>query len=241
MKGKKKPNLEIVSLTPKKQRDKRIPEPLPIHPFSCLSIARSFTGKTTTLITLITRKDMGYRQKYGRNIFVFSPTATVDKLWKKTKLKPKNFIDLPDMEDRIADIMLDQQELRENCEGWCPPILLIFDDCADALSKGKSLLQSLFFKGRHTCNCSIILTSQSYKSIPRSYRMNCSAMFLYRVNSGERKAIEPEMPIEPKVFRKYYKQATKDKPYHFLFINFRAPQGRQYYRNLTHNLENTMG
>jgi len=141
------------------------------------------------------------------------------------------------MDDRIADIILDQEELRDNCEGYCPPILLIFDDCADRLSKGKNLLQSLFFKGRHIANASLILTSQSYKSIPRSYRMNASCLLLYRVNSGERKIIEPELNIEPEQFRKYYKLATKDKPYHFLFVNYRQPIGKQFYKNLTQILE----
>ena len=211
----------------------KIPSNLPQS--NLLFVAPSNSGKTTLLVNLILKKAFGYIFHFDE-IHIFSPTIFLDDSWnlvqiytetKQPKKHAKIFIHDEYDKDLIEDIIVKQKETdKENRKR----ILIILDDLADQLTKGNDLLKKLFFKGRHW-QITTWISSQSYKAIPRSIRINSPGFIFMNLNTNERSMIISELSREDKkTFLDKFDRCISEK-YSFLYLNMKSDIDEMYCQN----------
>ena len=110
-----------------------------------------------------------------------------------------------------------------------PTAMLIIDDMASTPVYTNALgeLVNLQMKNRHL-KMSVFNLVQAYKLCPRSIRLNSSVMMLFPCKSEKmikEFADTCNNQYTPDEFLKLFEYATKDKPYHFLYIDSREPKG----------------
>ena len=110
-----------------------------------------------------------------------------------------------------------------------PTAMLIIDDMASTPIYTNALgeLTNLQMKNRHL-KMSVFNLVQAYKLCPRSIRLNSSVMMLFPCKSEKmikEFAETANNQYTPEQFMKLFEYATKDKPYHFLYIDCREPKG----------------
>jgi len=204
-------------------------------------VGPSGSGKSTLLINLILRKKFGYIEEYDK-IIIFTPTLFLDNSWQlvleyNQKKNPKKYAEiiLHDEydEEEIEDIFTLQEQTDKSER---PKILIILDDVADQLqAKSNSLLIKTFFKGRHY-NISCWISSQSYKAVPRSVRVNSSFIFL-NINPNERSMISQELSREDKtVFLRKLEHCLSEK-YSFIYLNMKETVQKMYCKNFKEFIE----
>jgi hypothetical protein len=101
-------------------------------------------------------------------------------------------------------------------------ILLIFDDCiADKKFFNSNLVKKMLFNSRHL-KISTIITSQAYKELPKSLRLNQSMIILFFIaNEAELKLVyeENSSSVNQKDFLRIFRRVT-EKAFNFLTINY---------------------
>ena len=196
------------------------------HPFRAVISGCSGSGKSNLLLDLLTcpNKYHGYFDL----CFVISPTASkLDDSYsllikKMKKSKTKLFIINKPTEKQIEHIMtLNKEIIEEHGLVKSPKILIIYDDIISykKFMNSKAFLQS-FIASRHY-NASVIIATQKFKSIPRTCRVQASAIFYFRSTHSEDEALcEDYCPpkYNKKEFMGILNHATRI-PYSFLFIN----------------------
>ena len=146
-----------------------------------------------------------------------------------TSIPESNFIEEVSI-DLLKDLIKEQKQIIANYgKEIADNILLIYDDCASEAKFWKSQqVQKLIFNSRHY-KVSMILTSQNYKSLPKSLRLNMSQVVLFSTsNEAELKAIydENSSSLGFKEWLKVYREIT-DKPFNCLVVNY---QNKKEYR-----------
>jgi type IV secretory pathway VirB4 component len=194
---------------------------LPKPPFRMLICGPSGSGKTQLIMNMLLNKDFywtGNRPFFNR-IFIMSPTVLSDPIWKKLQSNEEiwNRCSITDeFETQTLDMMLNGND-RE-------PKLLIIDDFAAHLRNTDKTVLNVFFRSRHV-NCSVVLVTQNYKSVPKPCRSNASDIILFNFSSDkERKLIEEEMgtkQLSGKTFVRFLDEMLKE-PYSFIWKNNRG-------------------
>ena len=209
--------------------DTKIAKHLPQVPFRCLYIAPSFSVKTLSIANLLTNPIFGYKQIFKKNIFIFSPTVTLDdpSFYNVEILEENIFSDYN--EAIINEIVEEQTEIiNEFSKKKAPHILLILDDVITSIGDARrDTLKRGFFSFRHY-KISVILTSQLFTAVPRGIRLNASNLFIFTVNNSEVKRIAEEQPIDQADFHEIYKHATEE-PFSFLHIDMKKPVKERYF------------
>lgn len=215
-----------------------LPNPNPA--FRMCVYAPSYSGKSYFINKLLTDKKYGYYKIFKpNNIYVFSPTFQSDSSYKELKKELKkgdyeNVMTYLDY-DKIEEIIKEQKEMKRRKEA--EPVLFLIDDLITQIpSRGFSKITDLFFSGRHAF-ISIILTSQTYKSVPKAIRLNAdSNLFFYNnMNKIERKEIienSPDDDIED-ILENLKNNKEEDKRYDFLYQNMKKGIKNRYYLNMT--------
>lgn len=211
------------------------------HCFRCYIVGSSGSGKTNLLLNLLTRP--GFYLNYFDRIFVISPTAlNLDQsykvLEKETKYKQgEDLLFLPCEEEALQCILDVQTEEKKKAK-----TLVILDDIVSygAFCRSNELLQ-FFVMGRHY-NISCFLLSQAFHLIPKSIRLNMSAVIYFRGADVETESlVEQYCPAgyRKKDFKKKVEEATVD-PYSFLYIDLNTPLHHskipRYRKNLEYDL-----
>jgi len=207
---------------------------------NALLIGPSGTGKTCTLVNMLTRDKFQINKIY-KWIFVFSNTIDTDASWdvvreynfvnhdpsnnshnKKSKLAHIELIQGLQLE--MIDEILHNQDAKERADR--KRVLIILDDVADQL-KNSTILDTLFFRGRHSkVNC--FIATQSIKRVPRSIRINSPYFFIFKCSYNEFKVIAEEISLDdPKKFIALLTRATSPK-YQFLTINMKEDIDKRY-------------
>ena len=151
-----------------------IPHPLPDHAFSMLVVSSPGEGKTTFATSLLT-KGGPYFKKFNRLIVIQpknSRASYADDPWKN---HPRVHDDLT--AEVLQKILDEAKALAEDELNTC----VLIDDFAYTL-KDKAIerqLRELFFNRRHA-RISVILISQTLKSIPPSLRRTASHLVVFR-------------------------------------------------------------
>lgn len=208
---------------------------IPPHPFRAILSGASGSGKSNLLLDLLTCKNKYFG--YFDIIFVISPTAnklddSYELLIKKLKKsKTKLYIINHPTAEQVTHIMDTNKEIIEN-EGLvkAPKILIVYDDIiADKKFMNTRAFTQSFVASRHY-NASVIIATQKYKAIPRTCRIQASALFYFRGTHTEDESVCEEM-CPPKYHKKEFYLLLNyalRKPYSFLFINTHVPFKTRY-------------
>lgn len=215
---KEHPNKDLTIKTTKFNLDKRIdsdkdplPDPLPREAFIWGIIAKPKSGKTTYMMSLLTKKKhKGVRQSYRKlfkNVILISPTL-------------KSFGDNKDIEglkykyDKLDEEILDHiEEIATENKEEGEQTLVIFDDCSSYFKKNKAIIDkfSHLCKNHRHIGLSMFILSQKFTDLPTGVR-NCMNMItmMNTDNLYERDAIFQELPL---------KKQQYDDLYYYIFQN----------------------
>jgi len=199
-------------------------------------LAPSNSGKTVWLVNVLTRIAFGLATHYDV-IFVYSPTLDMDQNWDFVRDLTPRVVKQGRKKHATARLILDSEfevgkiETILNAQEKVPTenrkkVLIVCDDCGDALSNDK-ILHRLFFRGRHA-KVWCLLSVQSVKSVPRAIRLNSPYWAIWKVTNNELEVLVKELAVEePAQFKAIFKQAT-DPQYGFLTINTKAAYDKRY-------------
>lgn len=191
-------------------------------PFTMILCASSGSGKTYLLKHLL-KKDL--KDKFD-NVFIMCPSleysTDYDEFKSKERYKKRMF---GSYDPEIIDEIIAEQKyvIKKFGKDRCPQTLLILDDCMEYLQGNHTLVQNIFFKGRHI-NLSCIILVQKLKGISTIMRINTKYVIFFRTGNSaeldhlleefsgkkERKIIEAELV-------KWFQQ-----PYSFLLCDLKT-------------------
>lgn len=179
-------------------------------------------------------------------IYLFSPTAKLDPVWKDLRgLRPGDRVtDLTNGGEEKLKAIFDRNISRCKRMGKenAPHELIILDDviASTQFVNSPEFLQE-FIAGRHG-NISIFVMTQSYMKIPRSVRMNITALAMFPSRDTEIIRLHQEhgpICMNKKQFIKMVKYAikkTEDEKYPFLFLDTAKAEHERFRRCLNENL-----
>ena len=98
--------------------------------------------------------------------------------------------------------------------------------------KTQQVLKELF-TGCRKLNISLCFLTQSYFSVPKDVRLNCTHYIIFKLNNRELQniAINDSADIDYKDFDNIYRSSTKE-PFNFLTINTTEPVDKRFKKNL---------
>ena len=209
-------------------------EHLPKLPVRCIVSAPSSGGKSNLVVQLITNQAF-YRGCFDR-IYYFSASADLDSGLLPVKRYCEDELEMDPKENPclrntwdegfIAEAIENQRRIvtrlkAEKSRDPLPQLLLVCDDFADSPKVVRGgILDTLFVRGRHM-GISVLVLSQKYRLISPVVRVNCTALFVFRLrNYSDLQAIVEENSAlaDAKTIRGLYDRATS-RPYGFLFID----------------------
>lgn len=205
-----------------------IREPLPRPPFRLLAIGSTMSGKTTTILNLISEFLIKDGKSIFDKIFVFTPTALSDP-------KYALFSDFEALNDRtyltnelnmeIINYLINRPPDNEN-------ILVYLDDFGSSKKEMKDkIFQDLYFRGSHHSRLSTIFASQYYYSIPINIRTNASHLIVYPLSGAREHSLlkfELSNPtIHDEIFDEMLKQVHSE-PHSFLYYEL---SNRKFHKN----------
>ena len=130
---------------------------------------------------------------------------------------PNAFIEYSNSMDDILSDIEDYNKKRKR------KMLIIFDDMISHVmsdKKAQQILKDLFIRCRKL-NISHCFLTQSYFSVPKDVRLNCTHYILFKLNNRrelQNIAIDHSADIDDKDFIKIYRVCTKE-PFNFLTID----------------------
>ena len=140
---------------------------------------------------------------------------------------PNTFIEYSNsMNDILSDIE-DYNKKRKR------KILIIFDDMISHVmpdKKAQQILKDLFIKCRKL-NISLCFLTQSYFSVPKDVRLNCTHYILFKLNNRrelQNIAIDHSADIDYKDFIKIYRVCTKES---FNFLTIDTTKDNKFIKN----------
>ena len=190
-------------------------------PYRKFIIGPSGSGKTNYLLNSI-QKDNNIIDK----IYLYAKDLEEPKYQlffkKREQAGAKNlkdasaFIEYSNNMDDIYDDIEDYNKKRKK-------VLIVFDDMISHVISNKNaqqVLQELFIRCRKL-NIPLCFLSQSYFSVPKDVRLNCSHYVIFKLNNKrelQNIAINHSADFDYKDFIKIYRDFTKE-PYNFLTID----------------------
>ena len=222
--------------------------PCMLHPqipqSSCLIVAPSNSGKTTMIVNLLLRKVFGVIVHY-EVVHIFSPTCRSDASWdlvQEDVYRPHKIkcadgkrrmtaeIQLHDTfdQDHIQELLTEQEALPKKER---PNTLMIIDDFASDF-RDTQVMSRLAMRGRHS-RMFLWISTQLYRKIPRSIRVNMPYYIFFQVNQNELKTIAEELATSKiQDFIKVFQQCT-NKAYSFFCVNMKKSVRERYWCNFT--------
>ena len=197
---------------------KPIPDVLPQKHFLLVVCSPVRGGKTNLITNLLYNENIDYSEHFEDVIFV-SPTIENDRTGRHI-MKDERIIKITDDLDNldmilesIVQVQKERLQAKEKSD-----TLLILDDCLGLLGQHNSYFSTLCSKYRHF-RLSIIVTTQSFKSIPNITRYNSTAYILMRTfNKKQYIAMEEELEGSFPDFSRIYDAATSQR-YSFLYLD----------------------
>ena len=119
-------------------------------------------------------------------------------------------------------------------------ILIVFDDMISHVmfdKKAQQVLKEPFIECRKL-NISLCFLTQSYFSVPKDVRLNCTHYIIFKLNNKRELqtiAINHSADIDYKDFIKIYRDSTKE-PYNLLTIDTIQPFDKRFKKNFNDSL-----
>ena len=146
-------------------------------------------------------------------------------------LKDRNaFIEYSNNMDDTYDNIEDYNKKRKR------RVLNVFDDMISHVMSDKQaqqVLKELFTRCRKL-NISLCFLTQSYFSVPKDVRLNCTHYIIFKLNNKrelQNIAINHSADIHYKDFGKIYRECVKE-PYNFLTIDTTQPVDKRFKKKL---------
>ena len=120
-------------------------------------------------------------------------------------------------------------------------VLIVFDDMISHVMSNKKTqkaLKDLFIRCRKL-NISLCFLTQSYFSVPKDVRLNCTQCIFFKLNNKrelQNIAINHSADIDYKDFVKIYRNCTKE-PYNFVTIDTAQPVDKKFKKNFNDPLQ----
>ena len=114
-------------------------------------------------------------------------------------------------------------------------VSIVFDDMISRVmsnKKAQQVLKDLLIRCRKL-NISLCFLTQSYFSVPKDMRLNCTHYIIFKLNNKrelQNIAINHSADIDYKNFVKIYRGCTKE-PYNFLSIDTTQPADKRFKEN----------
>lgn len=221
-------------------KEDKIPQPrgaqvgvLPRHPFRWLIVGSSGSGKSNFVANLLSREDM--YKGYFDSVLIISPTAlNLDPTYKALKLPAKNFY--PCEEEVLERIMeLQEEEVEEKkSKARARKVLVLLDDFISYREFTHSpILLKFAVMSRHW-NISMMLLSQAYHRVPKSVRLQMSAITYFKGSNKEHRVLAEDFGapgMSHKAFIEKIEEATSER-FNFFFIDLHRPLESRYRKNL---------
>jgi hypothetical protein len=216
-------------------------EVLPSLPLRMLALGNSGSGKSTTIVNLITDPRF-YGHKPWERVYWCSPTSSVDDAMEPLRRYVEDVLKQPQDEDAtfhdhidvpfLTKVIERQRKITERMKAMKPRpkkgfgILIVLDDLADAkrnLEQCGALVDSLFIKARHW-GVSTIVSTQKLRLplISPCIRVNVTCVLIWRLRSnvdlknGFLEEYSALVPVE--VLHRMYTEAVSE-PFGFLYLN----------------------
>lgn len=203
--------------------------------FRLLLSGPSASGKTNAARWLL---DKYYKNTFDR-IVLLSPTAEIDPVWKDLKgLKKKDRIHKLSMAPIRKILKQQEKKVKKLGKGKAPKILVIYDDTVGdnkIISSPEFLIS--FIRGRHFCVSCIVMT-QSYMKIPRSVRLQATAVMVFPSFRSEIEKLYEEHGPYQLSRKEWYTMVmdamkkTENEKYPFFMIDTTKPVENRYRRCL---------
>lgn len=206
---------------------------LPRHPFRWFIVGASGSGKSNFVANLLSRKDM--YKGYFDSVLIISPTALhLDPTYRALKLPERNFFPCePEVLERIMELQADNVE-SHNTKAEARKLLVVLDDFISYKDFTNSpILLKFAVMSRHW-NISMMILSQAYHRVPKSIRLQMSAVTYFKGSNKEQKVMAEDFGapgLSHKEFIRKIDEAVRE-PYNFFFIDLHRPQDSRYRRNL---------
>ena len=142
---------------------------------------------------------------------------------------PNAFIEYSNSMDGILETIEDCNKKRKR------KVLIVFDDMISHVmsnKKAQQVLKELFIRCRKL-NISLCFLTQSYFSVPKDVRLNCTHNIIFKLNNKrelQNIAINHSADIDYKDFVNIYRDCTKE-PYNFLTIDTTQPVDKRFKKN----------
>jgi GTPase SAR1 family protein len=188
---------------------------LNVYGFLCV-IGRPASGKTSLTIAMLTQKEPKIYRKTHNHLIVFMPENSINSLHKNPfKGLEHVYNELNEKTINEAYNMIDGFSKEKEKS------ILYIDDMTADLKRSKFVIDTLkriIFNRRHL-KCNIVITAQTYPSIPLDVRKCITNLVLFRPPKKELERIFEEL-IESKkeIFEKIMK-ITYNEPHNWLFVN----------------------
>ena len=215
-----KPSLKLRLIRDKGDKHTTKKEMLFDLPMRLCIVGKTGSGKTSTLVSMLTDSDFYSKDFLGRNIYLFSPLQNDYKM--EYLISKKNIPDFnvyTELDDKLCEEYKTESIINDKVTNK----LIIIDDFSYSgdLRKGLyNMVNKVFMNGRKNL-ISIIVTSQYYTHISPSCRTNASGLILYTMNDKELEKVNDENNyLENK---KKFKQMVKSLCYErhdFFVINY---------------------
>ena len=135
---------------------------------------------------------------------------------------PTTFIEYSSTIDDIFENIEDYSKKRKR------KILIVFDDMISHVMSNKKAQK--FLKTCRKLNISLCFLTQSYFSVPKYVRLNCTHYIIFKLNNKrelQNTAINHSADIDYKDFVKIYRDCTKE-PYNFFTIDTTQPIDKRF-------------
>lgn len=233
--------------TKNRKQDEKLPDYLPPARGLILIQGSAGSGKSSLLYSMIKE----YQKKnYFDIIIVYNRVSDSDYVWKgfedkRTDVQVYNSYDNQELLDIIDNINEEQME-RRNMKPDKRKLLniaFIFDDMIYSgicHAHKKSAVDELVINRRHL-NCTVFITSQSYKALNQNIRTNnVSQMIVMRANTVDLKNVGDEHNAgvcTTEDFMEMYNHCKDFGNYEYLVVDYRKPQDEIFSRGFKTTLK----
>ena len=204
---------------------------------SSLLVGKSGSGKTTLLHNLVCDERFLNGKKTFKNIFLFSPSGSIDDIQKDMGIRPEFMCtDLDKAPAMLATIYDHQTKLIEELgSAKAPQVCLIFDDVIShtKFMGSKDFVRS-FVASRHF-NATTLVLAQHFNKVPRVCRLQAQFLFFFPMSLSALQTLCDEF-CPSGMNRKQFCAMIEDvldEPFSFLTINMRETnEAKRFRRNL---------
>jgi hypothetical protein len=206
--------------------NKFIPKP----PFTALMLGIIGSGKSSLIYTMLNN----WYKNYYDEVIIYSGVIDANESYanvKQKKVLVLNEWNEADFLDYFKKLEADQMKRKAEKK----PLLnvcIVMDDMItqNILSRGRSTSLERFVTTLRHFNASLLMSSQSYKLLSRTARMNMLYLIIMSVNDNELGIIAEEHSglLSPRQFSMLYKKNMLDKKYVPFIIDYKAPPNTRF-------------